>query len=170
MSVQVFWREFRLYGVLYSWFGVPIAWESRDVPGLGGRELLVVVSELAMSLLRKGEKRRVGGVSGSIIEPCALSSRWPVLWSHLTQAAWEDGEVRETSNLLVFAQDGMLKAMVRDKEEGLCLWMAGGSLTELLDGVEAALCDPQAEWRVDRQAEGQKAKRVRKGTGGGKPQ
>jgi len=119
-----------------------------------------------MSLLKRGDQRRVGGAGGSLIEPDELSARYPVLWSHLTQVAWEDGQVRETSNLLVFQQDGMLKAMLRDREHGLCFWTAAGSLAGLLDALEAGLCDPQAEWRVDRQQQGQQAKRVRKGTGG----
>jgi len=117
-----------------------------------------------MSLLRKADQRRVGGAGGSLVEPDALSAAYPVLWSHLTQTAWEDGQVRETSNLLVFCQDGMLKAMLRDREHGLCFWTAAGSLSGLLAALEAGLSDPQAEWRVDRQKEGQAAKRVRKGT------
>jgi hypothetical protein len=167
MSVQVFWREGRLHGVLYSWFGVPIAWEYRHVGETGGRDLLLLVGEMAMGLLKKGDQRRVGGASGSLIEPDELSSRFPVLWSHLTHVEWAKDVPRETSSLLVFFQDGMLKGMVRDKDAGLCLWMASGSLGGLLDALEAGLCDPQAEWRIDRQAEGAKAKRVRKGTGGG---
>jgi hypothetical protein len=165
MSVYVAWREGRLHGVLYSWSGVPTAWVSRHVGGTSGRDLLNLVSEVAMGLLRKGEQRRVGGASGSLIEPDEMSARFPVLWSHLTQTEWAKDEPRETSSLLVFLQDGMLKGMIRDREAGLCLWMASGSLGGLLDALEAGLCDPQAEWRVDRQAEGAKAKRVRKGTG-----
>jgi len=156
-----------LHGVLNNWFGVPIAWEYRHVGETGGRDLLALVSEMAMGLLKRGDQRRVGGASGSLIEPDAMSAAYPVLWSHLTQTEWAKDEPRETSSLLVFLQDGMLKGMVRDREAGLCLWMASGSLGGLLDALEAGLCDPQAEWRIDRQAEGAKAKRVRKGTGGG---
>lgn len=158
----------QLHGVLYNWVGIPVAWEARDVPGLGGRELLSSASEVAMGLLKRGDQRRVGGSGGMLVDHCDLSAKYPVLWSHLSQVAWEDGQVRETSNLLVFQQDGMLKAMLRDREHGLCFWTASGSLTGLLDALEAGLCDPQAEWRVDRQKEGQQARRVRKGTGGGK--
>jgi len=167
LSVHVVLVGDRLHGVLYSWVGVPVAWESRDVPGQTGRVLLSSVSEVAMSLLKRGDQRRVGGGGGSLVEPDELSALYPVLWSHLTQVAWEDGQVRETSNLLVFCQDGMLKAMLRDREHGLCFWTAAGSLGKLFEALEAGLCDPQAEWRVDRQREGQAAKRVRKGTGGG---
>jgi len=167
MSVQIVLCEGRIHGVLYGWQGAPLAWSSRDVPGLIGRQLLTAASELAMGLLKRGDQRRVGGAGGSLIEPDEMSARYPVLWSHLTQIAWEDGQVRETSNLLVFQQDGMLKAMLRDREHGLCFWTAAGSLSALFDALEAGLCDPQAEWRVDRQKEGQQAKRVRKGTGGG---
>lgn len=166
LSVHVVLVGDRLHGVLYSWAGIPVAWEARGVPGQRGRELLTSVSGVAMSLLKRGDQRRVGGAGGSLIEPDEFSAQYPVLWSHLTQVAWEDGQARETSNLLVFCQDGMLKAMLKDREHGLCFWTAAGSLTSLLGALEAGLCDPQAEWRVDRQKEGQQARRVRKGTSG----
>jgi len=159
-----------LYGVLNNWFGIPVAWEYRHVGETAGRDLLTLVSEMSMGLLKKGEQRRVGGAAGSLVEPDTFSSEYPVLWSHLTQVEWSKDEPRETSSLLVFHQDGMLKGMIRDREAGLCLWMAAGSMTGLLGALEAGLCDPQAEWRVDRQAEGAKAKRVRKTTGGGNGQ
>jgi hypothetical protein len=167
MSVYVVLVGDQLHGIQYGWGGMPTAWAARDVPGQSGRQLLASVTELAMGLLKKGDVRRVGGVNGSLIEPDDLSAKYPVLWSHLTQTSWDDGLVRETSSLLVFLQDGMLKGMVRDREHGLCLWMAAGSLGGLLDALEAGLCDPQAEWRIDRQKEGQQAKRVRKTSGGG---
>jgi len=170
------WRRFgvhavlvgdQVHAVLYSWTGQPVAWDARDVSGLGGRQLLREVSEVVMGLLKKGDQRRVGGAGGLLVEPCELSGRYPVLYSHLTQVMWEDGAPRETSNVLIFQQDGMLKGMLRDREHGLCYWTAAGSITGLLEALEAGLCDPQAEWRVDRQKEGQMAKRVRKATGSG---
>jgi hypothetical protein len=122
-----------------------------------------VVEEWAMTLLRKGDKR-VGG--GSVLvdasqDPLVLA--YPVLWAFLTQTAWEDGSQRQPGSLLMFTQDGMMKCMLRDREDGTCLWVAGRGLTHLLDVAEGSLCDPGADWRVDRQQPGQKAQRVTKG-------
>lgn len=77
LSVHVVLAGDRLHRVLYSWVGQPIAWESRDVPGQYGRTLLSSVSEVAMSLLKRGDQRRVGGASGSLIEPDDFSARYP---------------------------------------------------------------------------------------------
>lgn len=164
MGVRVVLLRDVVHGVRFSWSGSPLGWERRHVAGLRGMELLHVVSELAMSLLRKGDSRRVQGGATTGMEADELASRFPVLWSYLTQTAWEDGQARQTSNLLIFCQDGILKGMLRDRDAGFCLWTAAGSLGALLDVMEASLLDPNTEWRVDRQAQGQQAKRVKKGS------
>lgn len=155
----------RLHGVLLSWTGHPLACEARDVPGLRGRDLLNAASEVAMSLLKRGDSRRVEGKVSAPVEPDGFSSVYPVLWSHLVQDKWEDGSARATGSLLVFSQDGMLKGMLRDKEHGLCLWVASHSVTGLLEALEAGASDPETEWRVDRQAPGDKAKRTKRSGG-----
>ena len=112
-----------------------------------------------MGLLSKGDRpnRPVGAVSTIVDDE--WTRRWPILHSYMTQTTWEDGSRRETAGLLVFAQDGMLKGMLRDKDTGLCLWCAACGLLPLLDAMEGLLCDPKADWRVDRQTEGAKASR-----------
>lgn len=126
--------------------------------------LIETVSMEVEEMLKKPEGRKVQGADVQIPRDIKAEKEIPTLWSYLTQTTWEDGTARQTAGLLIFAQDGMLKAMLRDKDAGLCLWVAGKSWAGLLGALEAALNDPEAEWRVDRQAEGDKAKRVRKGT------
>jgi len=75
---------------------------------------------------------------------------FPTLWDHLTQTTWDDGTPRETSSLLLFVQDGMLKAMLRDREAGQCLWTAGVSVATVMFQLDTALSDPNAEWKADK--------------------
>jgi hypothetical protein len=43
------------------------------------------------------------------------------LWDFLSQQEWEDGKARETGTILLFVDggDGNLKAMIRDRDQGL---------------------------------------------------
>jgi len=115
-----------------------------------------------MAMLSRKMDRKVQGLGATPVDPCELALQVPTLYDYLGQTAWPDGTVRQTSSLLLFQQDGMFKGMLKDTECGLCLWIAGKSLTGLLASLEAALNDPNAEWRVDRQVTGQVARRVKK--------
>lgn len=115
-------------------------------------------------MLEKPANRKVAGISAELPRDVRAVKEYPLLWDHLSQRKWADGSPRQTSSLMIFEQDGVLKAMLRDKDAGLCLWVASKSLYGVLGALEAALGDPEAEWRVDRQAEGQQAKRVKKGS------
>lgn len=106
--------------------------------------------------------RRVVGVSPMLVKDERYEKKCPTLWAHLTSLQWDDGTPRETSSLMIFAGDGMLKAMLKDREAGLCLWVASDGLEKLLLVLEAALNDPQQEWRVDRQSKDQQASRVKR--------
>lgn len=117
-------------------------------------------------MLKKGTIP-VGGVQGVVrkLVPGRVEKECPTLWEHLTATTWpEDGSPRETSSLLVFVQDGTLKAMVRDKNHNACLWVAAQSLTSLLCVLEQQLSDPAADWREDRASGAKQARRMGKGS------
>lgn len=153
-------------GVLYGWVvdrgGYPRSCGRWAVPGLPAAELLPWLESIAMGLLRKGDKRVSAGapVLDEATDP--LVQGYPALWAFLTQTRWEDDTARDPGSMLVFLQDGMLKAMLRDKNDGTCLWVAARGFTGLLDVLEACLLDPAADWRVDRKSAGEVARRVRK--------
>jgi hypothetical protein len=113
-------------------------------------------------MLKKQADRKVAGAAADVKVDPRAKQQFPNLWDHLTQKRWDDGSARQTSSLLLFEQDGVFKAMLRDREAALCLWVAAQGFFAVFEALEAALCDPAAEWRVDRQQEGQQAKRVRR--------
>lgn len=117
-----------------------------------------------MGLLSKADRPVPQAVSAAVMDEQEWSSRWPLMLAYMTQDRWEDGTQRQTSSLLLFKQDGMIKVMLRDKDTGLCLWAAGGGLFAALNAVEGLLGDPKADWRQDRQEPGTRAKRVQKGS------
>lgn len=133
-------------------------WADRD-----GVQALIEGECIAM--LRKRAERVVLGDDKSTVKADDWAALHPTLWEHLTTTRWDDGSPREPSSLLIFFQDSNLKGMLRDKAEGLCLWATGRNVTELLSAMEVMAADPGTEWREDRQAPGQTAKRRKNGGG-----
>lgn len=115
-------------------------------------------------MLEKQPERRVADAVGRRVIDVRWAKEYPTLLDHLTQVEWSDGSKRQTSSLLVFADGGVCKAMLRDREAALCLWVACETVSGVFGVLEAALCDPRAEWRVDRQQDGQQASRRRRGS------
>jgi hypothetical protein len=152
-----------IHGWSIGWSGLPSVYDSITdaIPPDG--DSLRVLEEFAMSLLRKADLSTRGQDRAKVLTDPGFSNRFPVLWSFLTQKTWEDGSARLTSTLLIFEQDGILKAMLKDKDAGLCLWVAGATFEGLYDALEGALSDPRADWRQDRQEPGQQAKRQQRG-------
>lgn len=148
-----------IHGWRVGWTGVPVRYACIPdvVPADGGS--FRVLEGLAMSLLRRGDMEGRGGPGPRPLTDPAFSGDYPLLWSYLTQNKWEDGSPRQTSSVLLFADDGVLKMMLRDRDAGLCLWVAGATVTGLFDAVEGALADAKADWRQDRVQKGDTAKR-----------
>ena len=73
------------------------------------------------------------------------------LWEYLTAATWEDGSTRETSMVMIFAEDGFMKACLQDRANQRSLWVTGGSIDGLLATLESKLqnCD-DSDWRASR--------------------
>jgi hypothetical protein len=92
----------------------------------------------------------------------AFQRSCPALWEYLTQGKYPDGSPRQKSSLLLFPQDGAFKIMLKDPDAGRCLWAASPTITGLFTVLEGALNEPQPDWRVDRKAPGQSAKRITK--------
>lgn len=146
-----------------SWTGLPVACSQVVVYGSDGAGLRALVDGEAHLMLDKAANRVIAGQVKDVPRDAVYAQRHPTLWSHLTQTTWPDGSERATSSLLIFQQDGCLKGMLRDREAGLCLWVAAPGLGALFEVLESALGDPRTEWRVDRQEPGQRATRKRKG-------
>lgn len=69
------------------------------------------------------------------------------LSSYLADTKFEDGTKRETSTLLLFVEDGQLKACLNDREEGATAWVSNNSLVGILEDLEAGLQDNTLGWR-----------------------
>jgi len=101
--------------------------------------------------------RRAVGAAGVIREQASAAGvNWvaahPAIWEYLTLAEDDSGDVRETSMLCVFVEDGLVKMALQDRQEGQSLWVSSASLVEAFAALERRLVDGTGEWRQSRHA------------------
>lgn len=103
--------------------------------------------------------RRAGGGSAPLTRldqgtPLALA--FPAVLTELSCVEFEDGQPREPSSLLIFAQDGLLKGMLRDKSNDRVAFVSGCSLEGVLEALERGLVKSDLDWRRDKPAGGRR--------------
>jgi len=72
---------------------------------------------------------------------------YPNLFAFLTGDRWDDGTARATGTLLLFTQDGYLKACLNDRALDRSCFVTGPSLTLLFDVAEDGLAEDLLDWR-----------------------
>jgi hypothetical protein len=112
-------------------------------------------------MLKKSQFAAQEVKEGNVPTRDPLSQNHANLWDFMTQSAWEDGTDRETGSMLIFCDAGALKAMLKDRDSGMCLWITAPALGSLLDVADAKLVDPAAEWKKDRGAAANVVKKKR---------
>lgn len=110
------------------------------------------------------KRRQTGGNSApgyAVVDP-EFYERYPRLFEHLAalQYEGEEGGSRQTSTLLLFAQDGVWKCFLRDRDAGEFLPLSFPSFEGLLDALEAALGEEVSVWRKDRASGAPEANRI----------
>jgi hypothetical protein len=86
--------------------------------------------------------------------PAALDKEWsgwyPVLVEFMTATAWDDGAPRKTGTLLLFAEDGVWKACVKDRDAERVCWVSGGVLDDLLSTIDLGLREDGLAWKAEK--------------------
>lgn len=125
----------------------------------------VEIFPLVLRMPMKPPARRVGETLRDAANPEGLLELYPLLTEHLVSTAY-DGDApgtRTTSTLLLFGQDGVWKANLRDRQEQRCLWLSSLLFKDLFAVIEDALAHGTGQWRDDRAAGAPEAKRQRNG-------
>jgi hypothetical protein len=86
----------------------------------------------------------VAGITGILFES-------PAVLEYLTMTQWEDGTPRTASSMLFFAEEGVIKVCLSDRDQGLTLWRSGASLEDCIAACELAIAGGTADWRVAKQ-------------------
>ena len=94
-----------------------------------------------------------------------VEKRWPSLHEWMTAATWEeDGTPRTAPTVTLWAAQGQWKAVLRDRDLGVVLWLAADGLPELLKLMDGLVLCESAPWRHDEQGHERNGKRVKKGS------
>jgi len=94
-----------------------------------------------------------------------LSKSFPKLAEFMTSATFDGGkDRRESPTVTIWAAGGTWRASVKDRAEGLVLWLSAPDVMELIGMLEEFVLSPEAPWRHDEQAHERNGKRVAKKT------
>lgn len=98
-------------------------------------------------------------------DPDGLTQAFPKLAEFMTAATWDGAkDRRESPTITVWATGGTWRASVKDRAEGLVMWLSAPCIGELLTMLETFVLSPDAPWRHDEQGHERQGKRVKKGT------
>lgn len=108
-------------------------------------------------------RKIVGGVPGELcVQDPGLEKIAPNVHVALTCPFDEGKGSGNRFSLTIFAADGVWKVILRDKQEGLALWIASKTFSGWVGVLEKALSDPETQWRRDRFSGAEQASRTRR--------
>lgn len=97
--------------------------------------------------------------------PKGLIDTHPSLAEFMTSATFEGESVRrESPTVTVWCAAGQWRASVKDRAEGLVMWLVADTWSDLWAMVEMMVLEEDAPWRHDEQGHDRNGKRVRKTT------
>lgn len=95
--------------------------------------------------------------------PGSLAKAYPQLAEFMTAAKFEgEQDVRESPTVTIWCSGGLWRCSVKDRAEGLVMWLSAEQPEELLAIVEGFVFSNDAPWRHDDQSHERNGKRVKK--------
>jgi hypothetical protein len=113
----------------------------------GYREARVVWEERPMSVLRSRSTLPQRGSGGTATVADDWSLKYPGIWEMLTGPTMPDGSARKGGSLFLFAQDGLIKCCLTDRDLDEQAWASGDGVISTLDAMERGLQGGTLEWR-----------------------
>jgi hypothetical protein len=86
----------------------------------------------------------------SFVESDRYERKYEALSEFLGSQVWEDGGRRTPGTLMVFVDDGMIKAGLRDRDGGYIAFVSATTLDGLLDALESGIKTQSLEWRKEK--------------------
>lgn len=98
---------------------------------------------MALKKIAKGDGQSSNAGPGA---EDALS--WPNLWEHLSMHVYPDGSPRQTSSVIIVADNSGWRGCLSDKDNDRTLWRTASTVEGLLLALEeAAASDDPSVWR-----------------------
>lgn len=123
-----------------------------------GRALYHSVQDGGALVKKKVVNNAVGAPAANVdgMKGIASLAEW------MTATSYEDGTVRQVPTVTFWCAGGEWKANLRDRAEGLCLWLSADTWGELVKLCDAACQDSGYPWRRDEFLDPERGKRVRR--------
>lgn len=86
------------------------------------------------------------------------SKKMPALWEWLTATKDETGEARETGTILIFAEEGLVKMCVCNRDTGHVAFISAKTLQDAFLKVDKGLAADSLDWRLSKRDKGAKGK------------
>jgi len=116
-----------------------------------------------MSFLRKAEVDSTQSPSGAILDP-EFSKSYPALHEYLTADQYPDSTPRARSTVSIFVEEGLWKACLNERDQGLVLFVAEERFGALVEALELLLQEDRVPWRKSKAKSPYGAKSKSKGT------
>jgi hypothetical protein len=128
------WSSKKVHVSMYPWeFWESLTMESR--------------SEIARRLIARATEALKAPPGGHPCSDVELEKDCPVFAAFMTYTGEAGKKQRRTATLTVFFEDGVFKAVLKDREEDRSLWASCDTLTGLLGTLEERLNADPVEWR-----------------------
>jgi len=76
-----------------------------------------------------------------------FKDQFPHVSAFWEQATYDDGSPRQSGTIIIFVQDGMLKACVSDRDNGRSAFVTAPTFQALWELIEHGLAEAKLEWR-----------------------
>lgn len=76
-----------------------------------------------------------------------FASEFPTITEYLVTSQWDDGSSRTPSTATIRVEQGVVKVCLNDHDQRRSLFAAGGTLTEALHNLDAALNVSPISWK-----------------------
>lgn len=103
-----------------------------------------------MAFLRRRREESPSNGQARSREDEAFEEACPALSSYVTKDEFDDHTKRLTSSLTIFCDEGVLKAVLNDREAGESLWVSAPGFMTLIHALEKKLALGDGEWRKNR--------------------
>lgn len=100
--------------------------------------------------LRRPSGAQPGKSFDVAVDDPAWYNRHPVTAEHICEISWPDGKSRLTMTVLVFYEEGKLKAAVHDRDGHRSAFVSASTWADLWGTLEMALREDVLSWRSDK--------------------
>lgn len=114
------------------------------------------IGGLVMAIKRVKIEGTSPGAKTSGFDDPGFAKKFPLLYEQLTETTFEGGEARITSSIILFAEEGALKACLSERNDHCSLWATANTLDGVMKALEAALTTGNPQWRKQKPVAGRK--------------